>query len=102
MQSLRRRPRAVPVMLLLLCLIAPRTTAAQAGTGTLTGRVIDTLRASIPGALVTAREEATRAVRTATSDVDGGFRLPGLAAGRYTVDVTLTGFAPLKVTEVPL
>ena len=39
---------------------------------------------------------ATGAVRTTTSDVDGGFRLAGLPTGRYTVDVTLSGFAPLK------
>jgi hypothetical protein len=102
MKPLRRRTQAVAVMLLLLCVIAPRDAAAQAGTGTLTGRITDTQGASIPGALVTATEEATGAVRTATSEVDGGFRLPGLPAGRYTVDVTLDGFAPLKVTEVPL
>ena len=102
MKSLRRRPQAVAKMLLLLCLLAPRDAAAQAGTGTLTGRIIDAQGASIPGALVTATEEATGAVRTATSDVDGGFRLPGLPAGRYSVEVTLSGFAPLKVTEVPL
>ena len=103
MKRLRQRQRAVALLLLLLLgLIAPRDAVAQAGTGTLTGRIIDTLGASIPGALVTVTEEATGAVRTATSEVDGGFRLPGLPAGRYTVDVTLSGFAPLKVTEVPL
>ena len=102
MKRLRQRQRAVALLLLLLCLIAPRDAVAQAGTGTLTGRIVDAQGASIPGALVTVTEEATGAVRTTTSDVEGGFRLSGLPAGRYTVEVTLGGFAPLKVTEVPL
>jgi hypothetical protein len=90
------------MVLLVLSLVAPREAVAQAGTGTLTGRVVDTQVAAIPGALVTVTEEATGAVRSTTSDTDGAFRLPGLPVGRYTVDVTLSGFAPLKVTEVPL
>ena len=98
----RRRRQAVVMVLLVLSLVAPREAVAQAGTGTLTGRVVDTQVAAIPGALVTVTEEATGAVRSTTSDTDGAFRLPGLPVGRYTVDVTLSGFAPLKVTEVPL
>ena len=30
------------------------------------------------------------------------FRLPALPPGRYTVEITLDGFSPLKVTDVPL
>ncbi len=96
------RRQAVALVLLIVSLVAPREALAQAGTGTLTGRIVDTQAAAIPGALVTATEEATGAVRTTTSDMDGAFRVPGLPTGRYTVDVTLSGFAPLKVTAVPL
>ena len=76
--------------------------AAQAGTGTLSGTVVDEQGAAIPGANVTATEQATGAARTAVSDAEGVFRLAGLPAGRYTVDITLQGFTPLKVTDVPL
>ena len=51
---------------------------------------------------MTATELATGATRTAASNAEGVFRLAGLPAGRYTVDVTLDGFQPLKVTDVPL
>ena len=99
MKPFRRPLQALAVVLLMLCVAGRRDLVAQAGTGTLTGKIIDTSGGAIPGALVTVTEEATRAIRTATSDADGVFRLAGLPTGRYTVDVTLSGFAPLKVTE---
>ena len=51
---------------------------------------------------MTVTEQATGAARTATSSADGLFRLPGLLPGRYTVAVTLTGFAPISMRDVPL
>ena len=98
----RRRTQAGAAVLLILSLLAPSHALAQAGSGTLTGRIVDVQGASIPGALLTATEAATGAVRTITSDAEGAFRLSGLPTGRYTVEVTLSGFAPLKVTDVPL
>jgi hypothetical protein len=102
MKQSRRGISAILVTLLLFCVATPRHAAAQAGTGTLTGTIIDGQGASVPGALVEATEQATGAARTATSDTDGAFRLAGLPPGRYTVDVTLSGFAPVKMTDVPL
>ena len=99
---LRRELTLAAGVVVLICLAGAATAAAQAGTGTLTGRVLDGQGAAVPGALVTVTEVATGAVRTATSDGDGAFRFPALPAGRYTVDVTLSGFAPLKMTDVPL
>ena len=90
------------LFLLAICLAISTTAFAQAGTGTLTGTVVDDQNAAIPGALVTVTEQATSAVRTVESASDGGFRVPGLLPGRYTVDVTLSGFAPLKMTDVSL
>jgi hypothetical protein len=98
----RRRTQAGAAVLLILSLLAPSHALAQAGSGTLTGRIVDVQGAAIPGALVTVTEAATGAVRTITSDAEGAFRLAGLPTGRYTVEVTLSGFAPLKVTDVPL
>src|SRR4051794_19786653 len=88
--------------LLVLFLAAGTMMGAQAGNGTLTGTVVDDQGGAVPGALVTVTEQATAAVRTAQSDQDGTFRVAGLLPGRYTVDVTLSGFAPLKMTDIPL
>ena len=100
----RFRPRAYALLIaaFLSCVSAPAYLAAQAGTATLSGTVIDEQGAAVPGANVTATELATGATRTAASNAEGVFRLAGLPSGRYTVDVTLDGFQPLKVTDVPL
>src|ERR687898_22199 len=102
MKHLRLPVCAIVIGSLLWCLATAANAAAQAGTGTLAGRVVDEQSAAIPGATVTVTELATGAMRTASSDAEGVFRLAGLPAGRYTVDVTLDGFQPLKVTDVPL
>ena len=69
----RRRTQAGAAVLLILSLLAPSHALAQAGSGTLTGRIVDAQGASIPGALLTATEAATGAVRTITSDAEGAF-----------------------------
>src|SRR6185295_221086 len=88
--------------LLVFCLAVATNAGAQTGAGTLTGLVVDDQGAAIPGALVTVTEQATGAIRTTQSGPDGGFRIAGLLPGRFTVEVTLAGFAPLKITDVPL
>jgi hypothetical protein len=102
MNHVRSRVFVITMMGLLACLCTAAQAAAQAGTATLAGTVIDDQGAAIPGAVVTVTEQATGAVRATTSNAEGVFRLPGLAPGRYTVDVTLDGFAPLKITDIPL
>src|SRR5687767_9227473 len=102
MTYLRSRAYAIFIAGLLCILAAPVYLAAQAGTGTLSGTVVDEQGAAIPGAVVTATESATGATRIAASSAEGVFRLAGLPAGRYTVDVNLDGFQPLKITDVPL
>src|SRR4029450_13716207 len=42
------------------------------------------------------------AARTIVSDKDGVFRIPALPPGRYSLEITMEGFSPLKVTDVPL
>src|SRR4030095_15732274 len=101
MKNLRPRPTLIAIARL-ACLGTAAHAAAQSGTGTLAGTVIDDQGAAIPGAVVTVTEQATGALRTTTSDAEGVFRLAGLAPGRYTVSVTLDGFAPLTITDIPL
>src|SRR5262245_47751423 len=83
----------LPATLVLLLLIFPRAGVAQSTYGTVAGTIIDQSGAVLPGATVTATNVLTGAVRTAPTDGTGAFLIPNLDAGRYRVDVALSGFA---------
>ena len=98
------RPRVCTVLFACLLCVVPFAArlAAQAGTGTLTGSIVDAQGGALPGATITVTEQATTAARTIVSDRDGVFRIPALPPGRYNLDITMEGFSPLKVTDVSL
>ena len=93
---------ALPITALAWCLTFSVNAMAQSGTGVLSGTVLDEKGGSLPGAVVAIREVATGAVRTAPTNTDGTFRVPALPPGRYSVEVTMDGFAPLNVPDVSL
>jgi hypothetical protein len=66
--------------------------AAQMATGTISGVVTDSSGAVIPDANVQARNNATGASQSATSDAQGRYRIPELAIGGYDVQIEKTGF----------
>ena len=69
--------------------------AAQIGAGALAGDVVDQAGAALPGATVTVVAAGTNLTRTAVTNQDGSYRVPGLPSGVYQVRVALTGFRPL-------
>jgi Carboxypeptidase regulatory-like domain len=83
----------VPLVFVMLGLGGPAN--AQVGAGALTGRVFDPSGAPLPGATVTATGTATTLTRTTVTSADGGYSIPALASGSYTVRVELNGFRPL-------
>ena len=60
--------------------------AAQTGTGSVAGTVLDLQSAVVPGATVTLRSD-TGAVRTTVSDSGGRYTFQNLAPGPYVVFV---------------
>src|SRR5262249_9228802 len=69
------------------------TDVAYAQTAQFLGSVKDDSGAVVPGATVIAKSEETGLSRTATTDVNGGYRLPALPPGRYSLTVELQGFS---------
>ena len=72
---------------------------AQAGAGSLRGKVADPSGAVIPGATVVVTS-ASGQKSTVTTDHQGIYDVKGLQAGSYTVDVTAAGFAPDHEVDV--
>src|SRR6187399_3761061 len=76
---------------------------AQGGTSqTLSGTVVDTSGAVIPGADIVAKHVATGISTTAVSNSEGIFSIASLPIGSYTVTVTLSGFKTVVVSGVVL
>ena len=80
-----------------LCLFAllslvPLQGWSQTGTASVQGTVTDPDSAVIPGATITLTPRAGAAT-IVTSKPDGSFTVPSLAAGQYSVTVTMPGFA---------
>ncbi len=71
---------------------------AQQEAGQINGVVRDPNEAVIPGATVTARNTATNAVRTVTTDDDGNYLVPNLQPGTYEVTASKQGFEDARET----
>src|ERR1700704_205543 len=75
---------------------------AQSNAADLQGVVRDPKGAAISGATVTARNTATNASRSATTDGDGVYQLISLPPGDYEVTVEATGFSKARIPSVTL
>src|ERR1051325_5517935 len=71
---------------------------AQTGTSNITGTVRDTNGAVVPGATVTAKNEATGVASTQTTTDAGLFAFSSLPVGKYTISVEKQGFKTLQKT----
>ena len=89
------------VSILLALGVVPRS-HAQVLYGSVTGTVTDPSGAVVAGAQVTLTNEATGLKRQTTTDSAGTYRVLDLPQGDYTIEVTATGFKPLKVANVPV
>ena len=81
-------------------LLAPQPAEAQLTRGALSGTVVDTTGAAVPGASVTARNVATNIARTAVTDANGFYRIPALEPGRYSVAVEMPGFSSVENRDI--
>jgi hypothetical protein len=83
------------------CLAASAmSAAAQEFRGAVTGRVVDSSGAVLPGVTVTATNVATNVGSTSTSNAEGSYTIPYLTPGTYTVVAELSGFKKLSRDRV--
>lgn len=83
--------------------MAPHLAFAQGGVAaSLSGTVIDSTGAVVPGADIVVKNNATASTATAVSGADGLFTVPALEPGSYTVTVSLQGFKTFVASDVRL
>ncbi|MBA3806714.1 MAG: carboxypeptidase regulatory-like domain-containing protein, partial [Acidobacteria bacterium] len=79
-------------------LLGAATTMAQTNTSRIAGTVTDTTGAVVPGATVTALNEATGISMTQTTTEAGLYSFASLPIGQYSVTVEKSGFKTSKLT----
>jgi hypothetical protein len=72
--------------------VYPVTALAQTGAASVTGIVTDQSGATVPGATVTATNQATNVVYTALSNEAGNYTITSLPVGTYVVKAELASF----------
>jgi hypothetical protein len=85
-------------LLLAIVTLAPASVLAQTGAGSLTGIVSDQSGGKVPGATVTATNQATNVAYTAVSNEAGNYTLTSLPVGMYVVKAELPGFKTATTT----
>jgi hypothetical protein len=88
-------------VLLALVLLAIPASAQQ--TGSISGKVIDSSGAVLPGVTVEARSDVLPVPRVVTTEIDGQFRFPALPPGNYTLTFVLSGMQTVtRLAQVQL
>src|SRR6266508_1384179 len=85
-----------------LLLAVTVSASAQEFRATVKGQVVDSSKASLPGATVTVRNQDTNEVATATTNTEGNYTIPFLRPGVYTLTVVMSGFQKYSRTDMRL
>lgn len=92
--------RPVAIALLILLLGAASVRAQGGSTSTIAGTVVDASGMVVPGADIRVENKDTAVNLSAVSGADGGFVIPAVPPGVYTITVTLAGFKTAILSEV--
>src|SRR6476659_8203471 len=98
--SLRRSFALVATLLLILSINVPAF--SQGLFATVTGTVTDGTKALIPGVTIKATAVDTGVVSTTLTNEAGAYNFGNLAAGKYTLSASLTGFQTKTSTDAQL
>ncbi len=85
-----------------LVLAVPFAASAQTERGTITGVVMDSSKAAVPGASIAVINTGTNAASNVVSSESGTYSATNLPPGTYRIEATLQGFQTSKVEGVIL
>jgi hypothetical protein len=97
---MRSKLSLIPFIALCIGIWAPAAWAQQLVT--ISGKVVDAGGLPMPGANVVVTEQSTGFNRSVVTAETGGFTVPNLPPGTYSVAFTMTGFADLTRRDVRL
>src|SRR5437867_6097300 len=86
--------RGMVGLLLAVVLSLPAAAAAQSERGTISGLVVDSTKAALPGVSVVITNTATNQAITAVTSESGAYSAANLAPGCYRVEASVDGFPP--------
>jgi hypothetical protein len=92
------KPGSARLTAVLVCISA--TMFAQEPSGAISGSVMDPSGATVPQAVVTAKDQRTDPGYNAHTGDQGTFTFPALPAGEYSVRIDAEGFAPYGLSRV--
>lgn len=95
-----RRVLSTPALVLVFLLGIVSTAGAQNTTGTISGAVMDSTGAVIPGAHVTVRSDTSGFSRDTDTDAAGGYKIPLVPVGVYSVSASKQGFKTQQLDNV--
>ena len=84
--------RRLGIAVIVLLALTAQPAFNQTVTATLVGAVTDATGARVPGATVTATHKATNNARTVRTGAEGGYTIPLLPPGVYSVQAEQSGF----------
>jgi hypothetical protein len=98
-----RCPRSVLVPAVLAACIAAASpsTHAQVLYGSITGNVVDSSGAALPGATVKIEQTETKLTRELVTDAGGAYHFTAVPSGTYTISIAMSGFRGFK-RDVPV
>src|SRR2546423_4833676 len=94
--------RTIQFAVVELLLAISLAVSGQVTTATIVGTVTDPGGSVVPSAQVTARNTDTGLTRTVASNDEGSYRIEFLPVGKYSVEVTLTGFKKALMSDIVL
>ena len=97
---MKRFTSRLGLLLAVITLLTPAVPAQVLSAGRLTGVVMDAQGAVIPNARIVAKHDQTQAEYTLKASDEGGWSIPSLPIGIYTVTITAAGFKSTVVQNV--
>jgi hypothetical protein len=88
------------ILIVALLTLVPCTYAQTAGTGALSGSVVDVRGGTVAGAKVIVTSHATGEARSVFTDDRGGFLVSTLLPQLYRVEISKDGFKTLSIPDV--